>query len=92
MSYRYNLRDRRILRWVMDHPGRGAPYSVRTLAADSGAPAALIERLLTGRQKTAPMAHAHSISEALGTALLVLFAPSPSPNRGRSTTEQEQET
>lgn len=75
MSRRYELRDRTKLRWVMDHPGRGVPYSVRTLAEASGCSSGLIERLLTGRQKTADMSDAHSLTETLGLAVLILFAP-----------------
>lgn len=71
----------------MDHPGRGVPYSVRTLAEVSECAAGLIERLLTGRQKTAPMNDAHSLTEALGVAVLVLFAPSPSPKQDGTSTE-----
>jgi hypothetical protein len=79
LKRRYALRDRDTLRWIMDHPGRGVPYSVRTLAEASGCSAGLVERLLTGRQKTASMGDAHSLTEALGVAVLVLFAPSASP-------------
>jgi hypothetical protein len=64
----------------MDSPGRGVPFSVRTLAEVSGCTTGLIERLLTGRQKTAPIDDAHSIAEAVGVAVLVLFVPSPSPS------------
>lgn len=87
MSRRYALRDRNVLRWVMDHPGRGAPYSVRTLADASGCSAGLIGGLLSGRQKTASPDDAHDLSEALGLAVLVLFAPSPSPYGDESSTE-----
>jgi hypothetical protein len=80
LSRRYAVRDRSILRWVMDHPGTGVPYSVRTLAEASRCTRGLIDGLLTGRQKTASMDDAHSISEAVGVALLVLFAPSSSPS------------
>jgi hypothetical protein len=65
----------------MDHPGRGVPYSVRTLAEASDCKPGLIEKLLTQRQKTADMKDAHSIVEALGVTLNVLFAPPVSPNR-----------
>lgn len=72
----------------MDHPGRGVPYSVRTLAEASGCTTGLIEKLLTGRQKTAVMDDAHSITEAVGVAVLVLFAPSPSPNQDDTSTKE----
>lgn len=89
MSRRYAIRDRSIFRWIMEHPGTGAPYSVRTLAQASGCGKGVIEGLLSGHQKTASMDDAHSISEAVGTALLVLFAPSPSLDRDTTTTNQE---
>jgi len=63
----------------MKNPGRGAPYGYDSLAEASGCGSGLIEKLATGRQKTADVNDAHSLVEALGVALLVLFAPSPSP-------------
>lgn len=89
MIRRYALRDRSILKWVMEHPGTGAPFSVRTLAQASRCGKGVIEGLLSGHQKTASMDDAHSISEAIGTAVLVLFAPPSSPDQDASTTNQE---
>ena len=63
----------------MKHPGRGAPYGYDSLADATGCGSGLIEKLATGRQKTADMQDAHSLVEALGVALLVLFAPKASP-------------
>lgn len=80
MSRRYTLRDRITLRWIMDHPGRGVPYSIRTLSDATGCSTGLIGGLLSGRQRTTTVDDAHSITEALGVAVLVLFAPPPSPN------------
>jgi hypothetical protein len=74
----------------MDHPGRGAPYSVRTLAGASGCSPGLIGSLLTGRQKTADVVDAHSLRESLGVAVLVLFAPPPSPQRDEAATDMSQ--
>lgn len=80
MRVRYLLRDPKILKWVMDHPGRGAPYSTRTLADAAGTfHHSLVGRLLNGAQETVEMDDAHSMSEALGVAVLVLFAPPSSP-------------
>lgn len=86
MSHRYALRDRGILRWVMEHPGTGAPFSVRTLAQTSGCSKGVIEGLLSGHQRTASVDDAHNIAEAVGTAVLVLFAPPASPNQDATTT------
>lgn len=87
MSRRYTLRSPDILRWVMGHPGRGVPYSVRELARAAECSPSLIGGLLTGRQKSAGMEDAHAIAEAAGVAILVLFAPAATPNRVEVTTE-----
>lgn len=80
MSVRYELRDPKILRWVMDHPGRGTPYSVRGLAEAVGlSHHALIGHLLTGERRDCDFELAHRIAGAVGVAILVLFAPPPSP-------------
>lgn len=73
------LKSAQIFKWVMKNPGRGAPYGYDSLAEASGCGPGLIEKLATGRQKTADMEDAHSLVEALGVALLVLFMPSASP-------------
>ena len=63
----------------MKNPGRGAPYGYDSLAEASGCGRGLIEKLATGKQQTADVNDAHSLVEALGVALLVLFAPKASP-------------
>lgn len=76
MNVRYALRDPQILRWVMEHPGRGAPYSIRGLAGAVGLTHhALIGHLLTGERNDCDVVTAHRISEALGVEVLVLFEP-----------------
>lgn len=80
MSRRYALKSAEAFQYVMKNPGRGAPYGYDSLAEASGCGRGLIEKLATGRQKTADMDDAHSLVEALGVALLVLFMPSPSPD------------
>ena len=79
MSRRYTLKSAHFFQWVMKNPGRGTPYGYDSLAEASGCGSGLIEKLATGRQKTADMEDAHSLVEALGVALLVLFAPPASP-------------
>lgn len=76
---RYRLRDKEALRWIMDHPGRGAPYSIRTLAEASRLSRSQVGRLLTGELDDLDVNDAHSMTEALGVAVLVLFMPPPSP-------------
>ena len=79
MSRRYTLKSAQIFQWVMKNPGRGAPYGYDSLAEASGCGSGLIEKLATGRQKTADVADAHSLVESLGVALLGLFTPPASP-------------
>lgn len=74
------LRNAQIFKWIMEHPGRGKPYSIRTLAYASGCSRGVVEKLANGTQSTADVDDAHSLVEALGVALLVLFAPSASPD------------
>jgi hypothetical protein len=77
----YTLRDRTILQWVMQHPGRGAPYSVRELASAADCSHSLVGHLLSGQRSACDVVVAHAIAEALGVAVLVLFAPAASPKR-----------
>ncbi|MET9813218.1 hypothetical protein [Streptomyces sp. NPDC006355] len=72
----------------MKNPGRGAPYGYDSLAEAAGCGRGLIEKLATGKQKTADVADAHSLVEALGVAVLVLFAPSASPELDDSSHEE----
>lgn len=78
---RYTLRDPRLLMKIMEHPGTGVPYTVRTLAADASVSRGKIERLHCGKQASLPMDEAHAVAETLGVAILVLFAPPSSPNQ-----------
>lgn len=80
MRVRYTLRDADLLGQLMQHPGRGAPYSNRTLADAVGCSHSLIHRLVTGKQDDVDMEIAHATAGAVGVAVLVLFAPPPSPN------------
>ena len=85
---RYELRSKEVLRWVMDHPGRGVPFSIRTLAAEVGRHHSLIGHLLTGERDDVESDDAQAIAEAVGVALLVLFAPPASPNQNGSAQEK----
>lgn len=80
MSVRYRLIDLATLLRVMEHPGRGAPYSVRSLAEASGISRSQVGRLVSGELPDLPVLEAHRISEALGVAVLVLFMPPSSPD------------
>lgn len=79
MSVRYTLRRLGLLKEIMEAPGRGAPYTVRELADASGVSRSQIGRLLTGDLTHLDVNDAHSVSEALGVAVLVLFMPPASP-------------
>ncbi|WP_409351092.1 helix-turn-helix domain-containing protein [Streptomyces leeuwenhoekii] len=67
----------------MAHPGRCEPFSIRALADASGVKQGVIEKLLTGRQRTADVDDAIALAEALGVAINPLFAPPPSPDPSR---------
>lgn len=74
----------------MKNPGRGVPYGYDSLAEASGCGSGLIEKLAKGKQATADVADAISISENLGVAILVLFAPPATPNQVIPTTDPDQ--
>ena len=64
-----------LLRTLMERTGTGASVSVRELAALADVPRSTIGALLTGVQQAVQEAAAHSLADALGVDLLVLFAP-----------------
>jgi len=79
LSRRYTLKSAEIFRYAMKNPGRGAPYGYDSLAQASGCGRGLIEKLATGKQRTADVNDAHALVEAFGVAVLFLFAPPASP-------------
>lgn len=80
MRVRYILRDRRILQWVMDHPGRGVPHTTRSLSEAAGLTHhSTVGHLLSGRHGACDAETAHAIAREVGVAVLVLFAPPASP-------------
>lgn len=82
-SRRWTLRSIAIFKHYMEYPGRGRPFSVRSLADESGVSQGVIEKLLTGRQGNADVEDATALAETVGSAIFPLFAPpsSPDPNR-----------
>jgi transcriptional regulator with XRE-family HTH domain len=68
----------------MQFPGRGRPYSVRTLADESGVSRGVIDKLLTGKQDDADVDDATALAEAVGSAIFPLFAPPSSPKSIRT--------
>lgn len=89
VGVRYDLKNRQILRWVMDNPGRGAPYTTRSLGDAIKRHHSLVGHLLTGERRDVDMGDAHAIAEAVGVAVLVLFTPPASPNQTDSDPETE---
>jgi len=83
---RYTLRDLETFKKIMEAPGRGVPYTVRSLAEASGVSRSQIGRILTGELDNVDVIEAHAITESLGVAVLVLFMPPPSPKQGQPDT------
>lgn len=69
----------------MQHPARGAPYSVRALAAAAECKPATIGHLLSGRYRRTDQSTAIRIAEALGCEPTALFALTPSLDLAEST-------
>lgn len=81
---RYSLRDLDVLKKIMESPGRGHSYTVRSLAEASGVSRSQVGRLVAGTRNSLDVNEAHALAEALGVAVLVLFVPPASPKQGRS--------
>jgi transcriptional regulator with XRE-family HTH domain len=84
MSVRYTLRDLDTFKKIMKSPGRGVPYTVRSLAEASGVSRSQVHRLLAGELDNLDVNDAHAVAEALGVAVLVLFMPPSSPEQGHA--------
>jgi transcriptional regulator with XRE-family HTH domain len=89
-SRRWTLKNREWFKWVMKNPGTGVPYSLDSLAEASGCGRGLIEKLANGSQKTADVDDALALAEAVGVAILTLFAPPATPNQVTPTTDPDQ--
>lgn len=85
LSNRALLHDPATLRWIMEHPGRGDPYSVRTLAVAAGCNPATIGHLRSGRYRRTGMETALRIAMALGCEPRALFALPSSMNLDETT-------
>ena len=81
MTVRYVLRDVELLRKIMEHPGRGKPYSIRSLAYTAHVTKSKVERLVRGELDWLDVNEAHRIVEALGVTVLVLFIPPASTDQ-----------
>ncbi|MFF7308104.1 helix-turn-helix domain-containing protein [Streptomyces sp. NPDC008137] len=66
----------------MKSPGRGVPYTVRSLAEASGVSRSQVGHLVSGKRRSLDVNEAHAVAEALGVAVLVLFMPPSSPEQG----------
>jgi DNA-binding MurR/RpiR family transcriptional regulator len=72
------LHDPETLRWIMQHPRRGTPYTVRELAEAAHCKPATIGHLLAGRYQRTAEPTAVRIAAALGCEIAALFVPSSS--------------
>lgn len=88
MGVRYDLKSKQILEWVMDNPGRGVPYTTRSLGKAIGRHHSLIGHLLTGERRNCDVGDAHAIARAVGVGVLVLFAPPASPETNETDLRQ----
>lgn len=84
MRVRYALRDLDTFKKIMKSPGRGVPYTVRTLAEESGVSRSQVGHLVSGERRSLDVNEAHAVAEALGVAVLVLFMPPSSPEQGHT--------
>jgi hypothetical protein len=84
VSRRWTLRSIPVFKHYMEFPGRGQSFSVRTLADAAGVSPGVIDKLLTGRQRTADVDDATALAEAVGSAIFPLFAPPSSPDLNRT--------
>lgn len=75
----YRLVDRDLLRRLMERTGSGSPISIRDLAAAVGIPHGTVGNLLSGYQESVPADTAHRIANAIGVAVLILWAPPSTP-------------
>lgn len=73
LSNRVPLHAPDTLRWIMQHPGRGTPYTIRALAAAAHCQPATIGHLLSGRYRRTEAKTAIRIAEALGCEIAALF-------------------
>lgn len=79
-SRRWTLRSVYVFKHYMQFPGRGRPFSVRTLAEESGVSQGVIDKLLTCKQDNFDVDDATALAEAVGSAIFPLFAPPSSPD------------
>lgn len=71
----------------MQHPGRGEPYTVRTLAKAADCNPATIGHLLAGRQESTAKLRAERIARALGCSTRTLFMSAASTDSSDPYTE-----
>lgn len=72
---RYKLINRTLMRQLMQRTGSGHQISIRKLAETASLPHGTIGSLLTGEQSSVPCTAAHTIADAIGVDVLILFTP-----------------
>lgn len=91
MRVRYTLRDPKILKWVMENPGRGKSHTIRSLSEAVGLTHhSAIGHLVSGRTNECDYEIAHAIAREVGVAVLVLFAPPASPDSNEPNTAHQE--
>lgn len=72
---RLRVIDPAVIRYVMEHPARGIPYTVRELAPKLGCSIGTLSHMRHDQRGTFPALLAERFAEAVGVEVEVLFAP-----------------
>lgn len=84
---RMRVIDPAAIRYVMKHPARRKPWSVRELAPALGCSIGTLSHMRTGARATVPAELAERFAEAVGVETAVLFAPALSADSDTKTEE-----
>lgn len=85
---RAKLRSREILKWVMQYPARGRPYTIREAAEEAGLRHhSALGHLLTGERQQVAVDDAHRIAEVAGCGVQTLFELATSTSRDETSRE-----
>lgn len=77
--------DPQVIRYVMEHPARQTPWSVREMAPALGCSIGTLSHMRTGARATVQAELAERFAEAVGVETTVLFAPVLSKESDTST-------
>jgi transcriptional regulator with XRE-family HTH domain len=90
LTIRLPLHDPATLRWIMNNPRRGLPYTIRELAQAADCSPGTIGHLLSGRQHSTETERAARIAAILECDIAVLFAAKASTNLDTTSTRTNQ--